>query len=400
MRNLKLFQFQTEYDSYMDNIEYLPNVSYVKENGIVYFNSLKSNDLDPELLDIAGTAIVYDTKLSKLITVGGEEYNTTDYPQDTFIPVGIVIMPASHTEDGVARMMSLKLMGTKTTDDGTVTYGSWDASNMSEFDKDGTIAWASPSSSTARAATSALIAYYENQSEQFPQTGIQPAIAYDETNGANVYDIHSTNTFGMFYYTNINLTESGMGSMIGTNWIADGETGYGWNCDASLSTIAEAHDKLMPSPYNADGTANLNMRASGSSMGFVHGKKATDMVNAYVADSVENNRFDIFEATKIYKTEGTKQGDWYVPSSLELAYFSARMKEIYSTMNKMNPNFDETFDSMLGADSSVDYNYLTSWTSTLFSSSYAWSGGLPVNSNYGIVSNDGYVFVVAPVRNL
>lgn len=396
MGYLKLFQLTSDYDLYIANTDKLPNVSYVIEDRTVYYTSL-GGKLDPALLEIAGTAIVYDTTVQQLITVAGDNYNTEDYPQDTYIPVGVIIVPASHSEDGVARMMSIKLMGYKDSD-GVISYGSYDASNMNEFTNNGMIAWANPDSSTATAATTALIAYYENSTEQFPQAQTQPSIAYDEVNGANVYSTGGTE--GICFYTNVDLTDT-VASMIGTTWIPDGDTGYGWN-SIEGSSISEAYSSLMPSPYNADGTPNLTMRMNGSSMGYVHGKKATDMVNTYVSNSTENNRFDIFEATKIYSTDGTKQGDWYVPSSLELAYFAARMKEIYSTMNKMNPNFDEVFDTLMSVESRIDSNYLASWSSTLFSSEYAWGGVLPFFSASGYVDNYGdlCVFAVAPVRNL
>lgn len=363
----------------------------------------KENLLDPNLLDIAGTAIVYDTNKSKLMTIAGEDYNTTDYPQDLYTPVGVVIMPASHSEDGMARMMSCKLMGTKTADDGTVSYGSYDASNMAEFDNNGGIAWASPTFSVATGATTALINYYSSTATPFPVITSQPAAYVDGSGVINPYQVNTENT-GVFYYTNMPLSEAVAG-MLGTSWIADGETGNGWNA------MSGGESQVMPSPYLADGKPNTAMRVSGTSMGIVHGSYASNMVNRYVDATNENNRFDIFAATRAYSTSGTKSGDWYVPSSLELAYFSAKMKEIYSTMNKLNPNFDESFDSLLASqgfgesylEPGTDINYLASWASTLYFSSIAWYGQLPVRSDYSDVYVDnGYfcVFAVAPVRNL
>lgn len=400
MDYLKLFENVSEYDAYINGDPLLPNVSFVNENGTVYYNKL-GGKLDPALLDIAGTAIVYDTRISQLITVAGEDYNTEDYPHSEFPPVGVVIMPASHTEDGMARMMSCKLMGVKTNDDGSLTYGSYDASNMAEYDNNGGIAWASPTQSVATGATSALISYYTGKTTEFPVFTSQPAAYIGDNGVADPYQVN-TGSDGLFYYTDMPLSET-VASMMGASWVADGDTGKGWN------VMSGQESALMPSPYNSDGTPNTAMRVPGSSMGLVHGRMASDMVKSYVANSTENNRFDIFAAADAYATDGTVQGDWYVPSSLELAYFSARMKSIYSTMNKLNPNFDESFDSLLASqgmgesylEPGTDLNYLASWASALYSASYAWYGGLPVNSGIDSVSNDGYSgFAVAPVRNL
>lgn len=389
---LKKFNQFSEYENYINSSDVvLPNVSYIEIDGIVMYNPLGGGD--DELLEIAGTAIVYDTNTSKLKPIAGEEYNTTDYPQDIYVPVGVVIMPASHTEDGLARMMSLKLMGVKTLDDGSITYGSYDATNMTDYNNMGSIAYANPDYNTATDATEGLINYYADKTEKFPVTQNSVSISYNDS--PNPYELGGNK--GVLYYTNVDITDT-MGSMLGSMWIPDGDTGNGWN--SIVGPIDESnYINFMPSPYNADGTPNMNIRAVDTNMEMVHGKKASDMVLEYAANS--GNKFDIFEATNNYSTDGTNQGDWYVPSPLELSYFSARMKEIYSTINKMNPNFDEVFDTSLGAKEGIDLNYLGSWSSTLFSSSHAWVSILPVIcfSNFGVNGNL-CVFGVSPVRNL
>lgn len=375
MKYLKLFDIISKYNEYIKNDPLLPNVSLISETNEIFYNALTK--LDPALLEIAGTAIVYDTTASSLMTVAGDEYNTTDYPQDVYTPVGVIIMPASHSEDGYARMMSCKLMGVKTLSDGTLTYGSYDASNMTEFDNNGGIGWAvTGDQNSSSAAVNGLLARHSD----FPIINVSPTI--------------SGGTGGTFYYTNMDLTNT-IGSQLGTTWVPDGDSGYGWNQSGS-------GDSLIPSPYDSNGGINPNIRIQGTCMGVVHGSVASNMVYDYIDNTTEDNRFDIFEAAREYSTDGTNKGSWYVPSPLELAYFSARMVEIYSTMNKLNPNFDETFDALLGmTDASVDTNYLASWSSSLFSASYAWYGGLPIYmANDSVYNLNGVGFAVAAVRNI
>ena len=392
MLYLKKFNQFSEYENYINSSDVvLPNVSYIENDNIVMYNPLGGGD--DELLEIAGTAIVYDTNTSKLKPIAGEAYNTTDYPQDVYIPVGVIVMPASHTEDGYARMMSLKLMGVKTLDDGSITYGAYDATNMTDYDNMGGIEYASPDYYTATGATEGLINYYADKTENFPVAQNSVSISYNDS--PNSYELGGNE--GMLYYTNVDITDT-IGPMLGSSmWIPDGDTGYGWN--SAVGPIDESnYTYFMPSPYNADGTPNMNIRAVDTNMEMVHGKKASDMVIEYAANT--GNRFDIFEATNNYSTDGTNQGDWYVPSPLELSYFSARMKEIYSTLNKMNPNFGEVFDTLLGAEEGIDFNYLGSWSSTLYSSSSAWGGALPFNCYSDDVNASNNVFGVSPVRNL
>lgn len=391
MKYIKHFPLVSGYDAYINGEPIFPNVSFVDENGQVYFNT-GGGKLDPALLEIAGTAIVYDTKASQLITVAGEDYNVTDYPQDKYIPVGVVIMPASHSEDGMARMMSCKLMGVKTAADGSVTYGSYDASNYAEYlgeDFSNGIAWASPDYSTATGATSALL----SAKPDFPVTNTNPSI--------------DGGTSGVFYYTDMNNSDV-IPMLLQKNYLSDGNGG-GWWAGSEGATVEAMAAQLMPSPYTENGSINTALRVAGTSMANTHGKAASDMVLDFAKTS--GHRFDIFAAANAYVTSGTKSGDWYVPSPLELAYFSAKMTSIYSTMNKLNPQFDEVFDAILTMQGAGDYSapdndtrYLASWSSTLYSSSDSWNGELPFLTNSYDVNNadyygSSYGFAVAPVRN-
>ena len=386
MINLKLFQTISEYEEYIGNEPILPNVSCVRESGVYYTPkvTVENKGLDPVLLDIAGTAIVYDVDNSSLMTIAGDDYNIEDYPQNKYEPVGVIIMPSSHTEDGYARMMSCKLMGVKTADDGTITYGSYDNSNVEEFDNEGGIAWANPVYSAATGATQALLQAYPD----FPLATTIPSI--------------DGGTSGVLFYTDMDDSEI-IPMMLSANYLSDGNGG-GWWADQGDTTVEEVASELMPSPYTTDGAINAALRTEGTSMAVIHGRTASDMVLDFTKTS--GNRFDIFAAVDAYSTSGTKSGDWYVPSPLELAYFCAKMKGIYSTMNKLNPQFDEVFDALLSQQTGGDYSapdndtrYLASWSSSLYSSSYAWVGVLPIYVGGDYVNDNFYGFAVAPVRN-
>lgn len=397
MKYIKLFSTEGEYTSYIEGRDgevFLPNVSLVQEGDIVHFNPLTSGGgstgLDPVLLDTPGTAIVYDVANDSLMTIAGSDYNTTDYPHNKYEPVGVIIMPSSHTEDGNARMMSCKLMGVKTAADGSVTYGSYDASNYAEYvgeDFSGGIAWASPDYDTATGATSALL----SAKPDFPVSDAVPSI--------------SGGTSGMFYYTDMDDSEV-IPALMSYNYLPDGNGG-GWWANIEGVTFEQVSQMLMPSPYTSNGGINTALRVADTSMANTHGRTATDMVLDFAKTS--GHRFDIFAAANAYVTSGTKSGDWYVPSPLELAYFCAKMTSIYSTMNKLNPQFDEFFDILFTMMEMGDYSapdndsrYLASWSSSLFSSSDAWDGGLPVTmlgSGVSYDANGSYGFAVAPVCN-
>lgn len=83
-------------------------------------------------------------------------------------------MPASHSSDGFARMMSTKFLGLKSTGSNTATHSSFDASNILEFEFNGMIPWASLDANESTNAVNSLIEYYENKGLDFPVCNKMP----------------------------------------------------------------------------------------------------------------------------------------------------------------------------------------------------------------------------------
>ena len=380
MKYLKYFNNTSEYNTFVESEEYiLPNLSLISTD-VVY-----TSCLDPRLLNKAGTAIVYNTLVNQLMTIDGTQYNSNKWPQDKYIPVGVIVMPASHSSDGFARMMSTKFLGLKSTGSNTATHSSFDASNILEFEFNGMIPWASLDANESTNAVNSLIEYYENKGLDFPVCNKMPY-----ANDGDPYTVGGISTESApVMYTN--LPNNFMNNLLQKTWTShDGENG--WNLSSG--------DIKGISPYNPDGTVNFNMRAPGTVMEFVHGDVPTKMINDYVDATASHNIFFAFDSVKTYQTQGTNRGDWYVPSVLECAYIAAKMKEIYATMNKLNPNFDETFDLLLNADNSSESNYLENWTSILHSNEYVWNANTPYGYNIGNTGAYGlFLFALAPVRN-
>ena len=76
-------------------------------------------------------------------------------------------------------------------------------------------------------------------------------------------------------------------------------------------------------------------------------------------------------------------------------------------MNKLNPQFDEFFDILFTMMEMGDYSapdndsrYLASWSSSLYSSSAAWGGELPIAMDGNFINlTNLFGFAVAPVCN-
>lgn len=62
-----------------------------------------------------GSIVFYDPHLDKIVTDRSSDERT-----DSNIPIGIVVIPPSHTEDGKAKMVSLKYMSCHNPENGSV----------------------------------------------------------------------------------------------------------------------------------------------------------------------------------------------------------------------------------------------------------------------------------------
>lgn len=343
MKYLKNFITPSQYNTFLLNDIELPNVSYIVDTDEVKYNPF-SLLTDEELLDKAGTAIVFDTINQKLKPIDGLSYNTTDYPQDIYEPVGVVVMPASHTEDGYARMCSLKYMGVKTDDEGNVTYGAYDESNKKSEKYSGCAWFTTDDYNESKNILNNIVEYFNEKNVNFfnVENPRIPIISYDEINGPDIYNtkLYEQDYDGFINFTNINLegVEHHNNDIV---WIPYKNTEYGWNAGGNYTEIETAYYGLAGSPYNANGTPNLNIRDGVNKM--VHGDKMSNMIYEYIDNITVNERLDLFNASKLYYTAGTNQKEWYIPSMLELAYFGARAKEIYFTIKKMNPYFFESY---------------------------------------------------------
>lgn len=64
---------------------------------------------------------MYDKQGSKMVHCKPSEYSQETYPDSQYTPIGIVIIPSSHTDDGKDVIMSLAAMSVQTPDDGVST---------------------------------------------------------------------------------------------------------------------------------------------------------------------------------------------------------------------------------------------------------------------------------------
>ena len=331
-----LTKFETE--SKVQNVSGFPHViSVVESERIACSFKIKESDF------VAGDIVLWDEK-KKVVA----DPNGFSLPASGYTPIGVVVIPASHMDDGHARMMSTRWMSCDDPENGSVV-----AERM---------VWGT--------ATEISGLTYYNQ---------VPVIArYDgETGGTTALtvpqEIYTANTYAflpsdcLWWVGETNPEDEG------TRWYQSERHEY-------------VNNFYAPSPYASDGTPNPLYRATSYSGGsisnalsYFDGRSQTNVILEARGEKDYGTwkpTFDYLEdfppasCCNMYHTVGTSQGDWYLPSLAELGYIIPRNNEIISSMAKVGGMFRLANNSLL-----------SSTVTTATNSSYAYITNGIVNQN-------------------
>ena len=269
---------------------------------------------------VAGDIVLWDGE--RKIVVDGEKYSANAFPEDVFIPIGIVVIPANHMYDGKARMMSTRWMTCSDPENGSIT--------------DSGMFWGTNTDLTGLTNYTELpiIARYDDEG----QGGVVPL-----TEPQSIYMTGPSAFLPSDFPTFTGETNP---EDEGTRWC---QSNTYWN--DSGHTQLYANNYYLPSPYAKDGSPNPLYRATSYSGGSINnalsyfdGRHQTDVILAargekdYSSWKHTYNTPEDFPAVSccdMYHTVGTKQGDWYLPSQAELGYVAVRLKKINDSLTKV-----------------------------------------------------------------
>ena len=249
----------------------------------------------------AGDICVYDVNKGSLAIIKAAEWSASKYPIATYVPVGIVAVPASHNhyEGGKCAIISLNHMNCDT-----------------------------------------------------PQTGGNYQFIYwgEETDISSLPNLDKTPYVG----SNGNVGENVIGETDESFLPTDDPTGNTVNNPYDNKTNYKFNDeKYSPSPYNNDGTFNTEYSriTSPSSTancladfdGYNNTKKILEVrgerdYNSWKPNESTLSDYPAASCCDMYYTVGTNQGDWYLPSAGELGYVAVRSRTINSSINKLIEN--------------------------------------------------------------
>ena len=299
----------------------------------------------------AGDVLLWDKINQKKLFTSSD--NLSGYPAESYTPIGVVVVPASHNVygDGSCGVMSLLSMDCDNPSQGA-------ASNEYMF-------WG----------------VYSTDISTLPNLDQAPIVG----TGSNVGDAGSTVT---------------------------GENEYPYLPSDKFSVLQCPHDTdayyyrlgssydQAPSPYLTDGSRNpayyqtTSPSSSNNCLADFDGRGNTDKIITQRGNKEYTSWKPTYDTQADYPaasccdmfyTEGTQQGDWYLPAMGELGYIMPPFNRISEAITKMR----NAYGSSVGAVLSASYYY---WSSSEYSSDYArrvytYDGSV----EYGGKGSNGYV---------
>lgn len=333
-------------------------------------NKIYTKKQGPQLHDasIVGDIVMYDKQGAKMVHCKPSEYSQKTYSDSQYTPIGIVIIPSSHTDDGKDVIMSLAVMSAQTPDIGVT-----DIETLASQKKD----------------NGGVFLRFGGQGRQlngFSKNGKIPYIAFclkgedsvvsefDEVQFEVISeDMSSSDSYACIYSNN---------QLKGTaNPNNPNEGYYAMAIDSAKKSYKVL---LIPSPYTSDGGKNPEYfqapEDGGNNIladfdGSVINKKYLEQIQGgedWKTSPTINNTIGVQDFPYIqccwrYHTDGTNQGDWYAPSAGEIGYVCAKFAEIQAGYTKMK-EVNKTFIDLANTGTAP----IAHWTSNYNSDTYGF----------------------------
>ena len=285
----------------------------------IYISSGVSDEVDAAHA-VAADILMYDKEQSrKFILKSSTDF--LKYPAIRYVPIGVVVVPGTHNVygDGSCGVMSLKAMSCDTPSEG-------------------------------------------DTSEQYMRWGI-------DTNISGLPDLNQVPTGN---------TSKG---------IPTDQTSYACLPSDKFSRIQCTHDtdayysssSYIPSPYLTDGSRNSGYyqisspSSSSNALADFDGKGNTEKIiaergvkdyNSWKPGRETKADYPAASCCDMFYTEGTQQGDWYLPACGELGYIMPPFNKINDAIDKMRTAYGSSVGVELGTQ-----NYY--WSSTEYNSNSA-----------------------------
>lgn len=319
-KHIFLCETETKYES----LEYeIPHVALTKDDDIVHYDPLDSDDDNAK--NIPGSVVVVNNSTLKMKVVAVE--NLESYPKESWTPIGIVVIPASHDVygNGCCGVMSLVSMSCNTpaTGEATEQKMSWGkfGTNLSIPNLDLMPICGSTERQVINVSEWDERGYMASDSFEGPQCVLD----------ANSFFINSSSSY----------------KAVMTPYLTNGEKNPIYCRAWDSSSVRNCFSDF-------DGTGNTAVIMAARGVKDYSSWKPTynDAYNSYAAAS----------CCDMFYTIGTEQGDWYLPAMGELGYLCARLKAVNTAISAVKLKYN--IGTKISANdywSSSEYDYYYVW---------------------------------------
>ena len=302
---------------------------------------------------VAGDYCLYDKQADKLIIVQNDKLNVDDFPLTDYTPVGVVVIPGSHDVygDGSCGVMSIKYMNCSTPNTGR-TYGQgmyWGVfgtdittlSNLNYVPYVGTGRSVGDSSST-------VVGQYDDA-----------CLPSDKFNV--VQCPHDTDAY---YHSKLSVYHQAP-----SPYLTDGTRNPAYYQTSSPSTTSNALADF-------DGVGNTKK---------IIAQRGTKDYSSWLPTYNIEADYPAASCCDMFYTDGTKQGDWYLPACGELGYIMPPFNKINQSIAALKSAYGDSVGVQLD---SGDYY----WSSSEYSSNNARYVAADFGSAYNYDKNfENYV---------
>lgn len=299
---------------------------------------------------VAGDYCFYDKTADKIIIVDQTKWSADKYPSSKCTPIGIVVVPGTHNVygDGSCGVMSLKEMSYNTPDEGATQY-------------DG-VCWGQNNTNITDLTNYDVVCHIGNDDN--PRNTIQGTSGYASLPSEKFDRIQCPHDTDAYYYNVGNYH-------IPSPYLTDGERNPLYYQTASPSSANNAMSDF-------DGKNNSQVLQD----------SATAQSNWRTASVINNNSGRGYSPAACccwrYHTEGTSQGDWYLPACGELGYIMPPLNKINEAISNMciayGSSFGVELDTIYVYWSSTEYNAINACY--VYTSDGQVSGNSKSNHNY------------------
>ena len=325
----------------------------------------------PETNDYSiGSVVFYSSESENegFYSVTASDYAT--YAEYTGLTaIGVVAVPSTITNDNTVRIVALKY-GSYTTPDEGSTEGE---TMLWGYDRNQTT---STSITTTTGATWDYTYYKQSFANEGESTVVGSTSAYSSSDGSSYSDsYYSITCLPRYSYETWTY-----GSSIQTDWTYCNEYGS----TSTTVSSGECHP-WVPAPFTSSGDVNTHYLYEGSAAADLDGREESGLVLTFLDSYTGNESYSFTENYKIvesltnsraegyypsitccyrYSTDGTNNGDWYLPAAGELAFLSLYFTQINDGITAAIGD-DSSAGAVMGSSdaywSSTEYKYCNVW---------------------------------------